>query len=161
MKTHAHEGDLAGFLARCEGQIRERGCVTVWIPFDSKTHTSAFAYTVGLNERFKRPELLVFGFDQDESLMLIDSLLRRYVRAGFDIPVNQPISRVLQEASVVAKVVVPLRAVNYARWAIERCGQLHMPCQVLQIVVPDPRGRFPWESGYDTRWDEVQPRLFE
>ena len=162
MKRNAHDGDdLAGFLARCEGQIRERGCVTVWIPFDSKTHAPPFAYTVGLNERFQKPELLVFGFDQDESLVLLESLLRRYVRAGFEIPVDQPISHVLEEAPVFAKVVVPLRAAPYARWAIERCSQLHLRCRLVQIVVPDPRGRFPWDAGYDKRMDQLQPRLFE
>lgn len=161
MSANPEEGfDLREFLKRCDGQILELGCVIIWIPFDCKKRTPPFAYTVGLTERFKRAELLVFGFAHDDSLILLNSIVRRYLRPGFALPLGQPVTRVLDQAPVIVKSISIERARPYARIAIERCGHLDIPCSVQQVVVPDPQGRFPWESGYDKRCERIQPQLF-
>lgn len=162
MSADLEEGfDLREFLTRCEGQIREQGCVIIWTPMDRRERTPPFAYTVGLTERFKRPELLVFGFTHDDALVLLNTIVRRYLRTGFGVPLDQPIAWVLDQVPVIIKSVATERARPYARIAIERCRHLKVPCQVQQVVVPDPHGQFPWESGYDKRFERIQPRLFE
>lgn len=153
--------DLREFLTRCEGQIREQGCVIIWIPVDRGKRMPPFAYTVGLTERFKRPELLVFGFAHDDALVLLNTIIRRFPRSGFAVPTDQPIPRVLDQVPVIVKSVTTERARPYTRIAIERCRHLEIPSRVQQVVVPDPHGRFPWESGYDKRFERIQPRLFE
>lgn len=161
MKTNGAGGpDLANFFARCEGQIREQGCVIIWVGSDPAARQPPFAYTVGLSERYKRPELLVFGFAQDDALGLLNSLVRRYLRPGFAVPLDQPIPRIL-ECPVTVKAVTLEHARPYARFAISRCEALGLSCVVQQVVVPDASGVFPWESGYDKRYLRAQPKLFE
>jgi len=152
--------ELTDFFARCEGQIREQGCVIIWTGADPSAGKPPFAYTVGLTERYKRPELLVFGFAQDDALELLNTLVRRFVRPGFGVPLDQPILRIL-ECPVIVKAVTLEHARPYARLAISRCEALGRTCMVQQVVVPDARGVFPWESGYDKRYLRAQPKLFE
>jgi uncharacterized protein DUF4262 len=161
MNTNSAGGpDLTDFFARCEGQIREQGCVIIWVGSDPSEKNPPFAYTVGLSERYKRPELLVFGFMQDEALTLLNSLVRRFVRPGFYVPLDQPVLRIL-ECPVIVKAVTLERARPYARFAISRCEALGLSCVVQQVVVPDASGVFPWESAYDKRYLRAQPKLFE
>lgn len=161
MKTNRAGGpDLTDFFARCEGQIREYGCTIICVGSDSSGGEPPFAYTVGLSERYKRPELLVFGFAPDDARDLLNSLVRRFLRPGFAVPLDQPIVRVL-ECPVMVKAVMLERARPYARFAISRCEALGLTCVVQQVVVPDARGVFPWESGYDRRYLRAQPKLFD
>ena len=161
MKANGTGGpDLTEFLARCEGQIREQGCVIIWMGADQSGGKPPFAYTVGLSERYKCAELLVFGFAQDDALELLNVLVRRFVRPGFGVPLDQPILRIL-ECPVIVKAVTLEHARPYARLAISRCEALGRPCMVQQVVVPDAHGVFPWESGYDKRYLRAQPKLFE
>jgi hypothetical protein len=161
MKTNSAGGpDLTDFFARCEGQIREYGCTIIWVAADPSRREPPFAYTVGLSERYKRPELLVFGFAPDDACDLLNALVRRFLRPGFAVPVDQPIVRIL-ECPVIVKAVTLDRARPYARFAISRCEALGLSCVVHQVVVPDASGVFPWESGYDKRYLRAQPKLFE
>jgi hypothetical protein len=153
--------DLATELARCEPQIQAQGFVIVWKPSDPAHGLPPFAYTVGLTERYKKPELIVFGFAHDDSLTLLSTLVRIYLRPGLSVPIGEPITRVLAHAPVIVKSVVPLRAHGYAQLAIARCTQRAIPFQIEQVVIPDAAGRFPWDHGFDKRWERVQPRLFE
>lgn len=153
--------DLQDFLARCGGQMKERGLVIIWNPTNRKLRRPPFAYSVGLCDRFKRPELLLFGFDEDDSLVIINALVRRYVRSGFAVPLDDPIQRVLTRGPLVVKAACLERVRPYARLAVEYCEYLRLACSVQQVVVPDGSGKFPWEEGYDVRLDCFQPRLFD
>ncbi len=139
----------------------ERGVVIVWKATNRKLRRPPFAYSVGLCDRFKRPELLLFGFDEDDSLVIINTLVRRYVRSGFAIPLDDPIQRVLTRGPVIVKVACTERVRPYARFAVEYCEYLRLACNINQIVVPDGSGKFPWDEGYDARLDCFQPRLFD
>lgn len=153
--------DLQDFLARCGGQMKERGLVIIWNPTNRKLRRPPFAYSVGLCDHFKRPELLLFGFDEDDSLVLINALVRRYVWSGFAVPLDDPIQRVLTRGPVIVKPASIERARPYARIAVDYSEHLRIACVVQQIVVPDGSGKFPWEEGYDARLDRFQPRLFD
>lgn len=152
---------LQSFLARCRSQIMERGFVIIRNPPNRKLRKPPFAYTVGLSHRFGRPELMLFGFSEDDSLSMINELVRRYVRPGFGIPLDDPILRVLTRGPIIVKPVSIERARPYARFAVDYCEYMCIACVVHQIVVPDGDGKFPWEEGYDARLDGFQPRLFD
>lgn len=162
MSAERQQGNaLQSFMARCGSQIKERGLVIIWNPPHRKMRKPPFAYSVGLSDRFKRPELLLFGFDEDDSLNMINVLVRRYVRSGFAVPLDDPVLRVLTRGPVIVKSVSIERARSYARIAVDYCEHLRIACAVQQIVVPDGSGKFPWEQGYDARLDGFQPRLFD
>ena len=152
---------LQDFLSRSQARIKEHGCVIVWAPTDHSACMPPFGYSVGLSAQFRMPELLVFGLSHDDSLIVLNTLLRRYLRPGFSVPVNDPIPGVLEHRQVIVKSVPIEKARQFTRIAIEYCSYLQRQCRVQQVVVPDLRGKFPWETGYNRRQDRLQPLLFE
>jgi hypothetical protein len=99
----ARSSELDEFMLRCQPQIREFGCVTVTLPANRKTREPALAYTVGLIERFRHAELLVFGLKADAAIVVISELVRRYVRPAFGVPLNTPLEPMIDGLALVAK----------------------------------------------------------
>lgn len=162
MSAAIHEqSELQTLLSRSGGHLKEFGFVTLWTPYDRSTRTPAYAYTVGLAKRFRRPELLLFGQTHEASLVTVRTLVARYVRRGVAPPMNEPIRNVLEGIALMVKPVRLERAAKYMRLAVEYCQSVPVPCAVQQVVMPDFAGRYPWDADYDTSFDRYQLRLFD
>jgi hypothetical protein len=102
----------------------------------------SFAYTVGLEETFRHPELVVSGLDYEMSQRVLKDLID-LIRSGAGLTGED----CLQSAGsfTVLPVAVPQPvAGSYLKEAAEYYGDC--PFRALQVLWPDEEGRFPTEE---------------
>ncbi len=124
--------------------IRSHGWHCVMVAPEAEGE-EAFAYTIGLAERFGQPEVLVFGLPEASA----HALLARCValaEAGQRLAAGER-GDLLGGGYRVR--LAPLRADRYGEYlgtAFRHYGE--RPFQALVLLWPDREGRFPGEVGY-------------
>ncbi len=116
----------------------------------------AFAYSLGLYERFKHPEIVLFGLDFEIMHRLINDAGKR-IRQGQTYEDRHRYNDLLDGHECEFRRVDPRRydgLLNYAVWYYRS-----QPFPALQLVWPDSQGHFPGESGFDEKFTKVQPCL--
>jgi hypothetical protein len=142
--------------ARVRADIARFGWHLVLIP---PAHGAAgWAHTIGLDERFGHPELLVFGDDLSLLAPLLNALGER-IRGGLRCAADTQLDGVLEGLpiafrSIAGKWIEPF--LGNAAWHYQR-----ERIRALQCFWPDPKGRFPWQPEFDASLRDDQPRLFE
>lgn len=131
------------FLAQLRGQIARNiasyGCHVMGVFADADDGTPPFSYTVG-NAQRGLPELLVIGLIDNGVLNMLSDLMVE--RGGkFDdgelVSLGGPCPVCIIEASDKVQDQYTLQAKH---WAPNGYA-------VMQIVLPDKHGRFPWDAG--------------
>ncbi|MCG8589361.1 MAG: DUF4262 domain-containing protein [Proteobacteria bacterium] len=142
--------------ARVRADIERYGWHVAKIPGEDPV--PAWAFTIGLRERFQHPELAVFGID----LELLHPLLNRLgseVRRGRQFTEGDRVDGVLEALPCAFRHVESCWIdvfLGNAAWHYES-----REFGALQCFWPDRAGRFPWEEGFDPAWREQQPLLYE
>jgi hypothetical protein len=112
-----------------------------------------YAFSVGLLHTLGQPELLLMGLPVRTAQQLINNI-GEAIRAGRRFEAGGRYDG-LAVGFPLAFVAVAERYyreyLGYARWFYRGSG-----FPVLQAVWPDKQGVFPWESGYDARFFQVQ-----
>lgn len=103
-----------------------------------------YAYTVGLWGTFGHPELLVIGFDPNLMMGVLNSAGAK-VKAGTRFADRDRADGVIREFPVAFRAVPMPHARRWARAASERYRPGRF--ELLQMFLPDPGGRFPWDAG--------------
>ena len=107
---------------------------------------------------FRSPELAMAGLPQGDEHLLINDIGER-VRSGLRL---RPGDRI--EDLLTSGLALRVREIHpswyrtmfgYATWFARR-----PPLPLLQVVWPDPAGRFPWDDGFDADFSSAQPRLW-
>lgn len=137
--------------------------------FPTEKHQNPpFVYTVGMAEN-DMPELVICSFDPAISQSVISSTIERMKETGVrweDVPeTGLRLKGVLQgDFEILLRHVDGTRSkeagveFNMAFAFEQRRGRNPWPMEVLQIILPDPKGFFPEDQSYD--WEE-QVRLYE
>jgi Domain of unknown function (DUF4262) len=116
----------------------------------------AFAYSIGLYEHFRHPEIIVFGLELETMHTVINDAGER-IRQGQKYEPQQRYDDLLQNYECEFRAVNLAHydgLLNYALWYYQGSG-----FPTLQLIWPDPDGRFPWEEGFDEEFRGDQPRL--
>lgn len=124
--------------------IRSHGWHCVMVAPEAEGE-EAFAYTIGLVERFGQPEVLVFGLPEPSA----HALLARCVALAEAGQTLAPGDREDLLGGGYRVRLVPLRADRYDEYlgtAFRHYGS--RPFQSLVLLWPDREGRFPGEAGY-------------
>ncbi len=117
----------------------------------------AFAYSVGLYQRFGHPEALIFGLDLDVMHEIIN-VVGDTVSEGISFISGQSTDTVLHDLSVVFRSVDRSYFDSYLGRALVFYSNDSFPVQ--QVFWPDPSGKFPWQDGYASELKSLQPLLF-
>lgn len=113
-----------------------------------------FAYTVGLWERHRAPEVLISGLEPHVAGGLCNLVAERAVERG-PLPTGIPVEGVLTRLPVV---LVPIRgAASHDDLVLLRALWPAARPEAVQLVWPDARGRFPWDDGCDRPIAAAQP----
>lgn len=120
-----------------------------------------YAYTVGLEQNFSHPELCLVGFAPEAMrFLLIDSV--NLVKQGETFTAGE------RRTDLIDQFAVAVREVNTSGYQM-RCifsgitsyyGQGNA-FRMLQLLLPDAAGRFPWDEGCESPLCKVQTELFE
>jgi hypothetical protein len=138
------------------GDVEEHGWHVVLIADEDSV--PGWAFSVGLFQTFRHPEITVFGLPVELAHHVINGI-------GEDIKNGKPFKAGAQYPDILEGVECAIRHVEpiwyrpflgYATWYYHG---LDFPC--LQCVWPDKQQRFPWEKGFKKEWLAKQPLLFE
>ena len=146
--------------ARVRQDIEQHGWHVGKIAGDD--YAPAWAFTIGLAERYQHAEVIAFGLE----LEVMHTLLNRIgslVRGGrsFAPSAGEPI----REPDVLQGLECSFRPVA-TRWREVFAGNIgwyyrERSWELVQCFWPDPESRFPWEPGFDSGLAAHQPKLYE
>jgi len=108
-----------------------------------------FAYTIGLST-LGFPEIITYGLPQQVAHACLNFLGQRVI-AGKPPKIGCPIEQVFRDSRGYLIDVADTSDLVVV-------GQIYPETVATQLIWPDWRGRFPWESGYN-RWRYPQPLM--
>jgi hypothetical protein len=136
--------------------VQHHGWSVMMVPTDDQG--PGWAYTIGLWHSYRMPEVAIFGLGMDLSHECLNNL-GAATRDGAPLDVEQA------RADVIERHTVQLKAVGQG-WYRAFFGQAidfyrRPPVPFLQVVWPDRRGHFPWETCSDEQVRTCQPQLWQ
>lgn len=141
---------MVGHLDHVRGLMAEHGHAVQAV--SGSQDGPGWAYTVGLS-RWEHPELFAVGLPPLVAQAVLNDLAVR-VKAGTPLLPGTVLHDVLRGYACTFVAVDDTTAGDWFN-----VGRSILPVfRVVQMVVPDPEGRFPWESGYSMD-PRVQPLL--
>jgi hypothetical protein len=118
-----------------------------------------YAYTIGLAPTF--PELLIIGVSHQETAIILHRVVNQLKNEGafFESGHTYTGTGILDELPCYFAQVDRAKYEDSVGGAILWHHNREFP--LLQLVWPDPSGRFPWQAGYEERLRADQPLLFQ
>jgi hypothetical protein len=106
-----------------------------------------FSYTIGLFEKFKQPEIMVIGYEQDLSYRFLRSCYELVSKGQNIVPDVRTKEVLANDYDVVFKNIRKELYPEQLGIAVNYYGHTDFPA--LVIFWPDKNNLFPWEAGYD------------
>jgi len=134
--------------------INQYGCYIILIEADDSI--PAFAYTIGLKQKFNHPEIICFGLSLDLLGCLLNDacdLIKNGASLQAGIYYNEFIEDFPIQFLSVNKSFYP----NYL--GIANDFYKNHDYSALQLVWPDKQSLFPWEESFNANWKFKQPLL--
>ena len=126
--------------------IREYGwhCLHV---FPTKETHDKFSYSIGFEESYGAPEVLIFGLDREKAHALLNACAEM-LQDGHTIQNSVENPNVLNGGYKV--VFRPVRSTFFSEYlgTAQRYYQ-DRPFGAVVMFLPDREHRFPWQTGYD------------
>jgi hypothetical protein len=116
-----------------------------------------FAYTIGLYQKFKHPEIICFGLNNDVMGAMLNHACE-LIKQGISFEPNKQYEGFLKDYKIqFLKVEKDFYAdyVGYAGWFYDYSFDFPL----LQIVWTDKHHKFPWEEDFKPEWKFKQPLL--
>ncbi len=135
--------------------IKKYGCHLALLEADN--YLPAFAYTIGLYEKFNHPEIICFGLSTDLLGWMLNHA-RDLVKDGEVVVPGKLYSGFLKGYEVQ---FLPVDQAHYADYLGYGGWYYDMDFDfpVLQLVWPDKEHKFPWEDDFNPDWKFKQPLL--
>lgn len=146
----------SGPISRKEIQdkIDQYGCYIIQV--ESDDYLPAYAYTIGLFQRFKHPEIICFGL----SIELLGNLLNDVCASIKD---GSPLHAGTLYEEFIKNYPIQFLTVDksYHSDYMAICNIFYHTDDypTLQMVWPDRQPLFPWEEGFNPDWKFKQPLL--
>lgn len=155
-------------LANLAQTAKKYGVAIVHV-FATDKDQGGFSYTVGLEQNYNHPEILIACPLRNETaynlLNQVHDLVKNSPDLSTGITLNTRDDRLLVGMDVVFKSVGPLSADLVASEYTTAANlisliELGRPARVIQMVMPDGQNKMPWDVGYDSKRMARQPSLF-
>ena len=139
---------------QCVRDVAESGTHVLRVHGDSDW--PEFAYTIGLFETFRHPELILLGLPAERAHRLLNDA-RELIRGGLVFRDGEETDALLEGASVAARAVPSDQRDAHFGWAAWYYGGEAFPA--LQLVWPSRARRFPWDADATDAYRLAQPVL--
>lgn len=137
---YVHQHGFEAMFSKVKGDIDRDGYSIITV-----MDNPPFAYTVGLTQSRNHPEIIISGLDAETGHALLSTIIER-IPASSRLPIDEPIEKIANFPLVLKPVPRKVRkTANIARALYQEKFEL------LQLVWPDARGRFPWDQGYENK----------
>lgn len=140
---------------RIVSDIKQYDCHLALLNSDG--YSPAFAYTIGLYEKFQHPEIIILGLPIDIMGHILNGL-RDEIRKGNTYTSNQKYNDLLEGYEIQFLEVKKENYhdyLGYAGWYYS--NSFNFP--VLQLIWPDKENYWPWEKEFNENWKFKQPLL--
>jgi hypothetical protein len=157
--VNATKDEMKRVLEQAKQAISAHGHAVIGITSEPKAKppTPGFAYTVGLHETYGHPELIVFGLPYEVAHGVLNDLAARIKNDNLTLQDGDGDDGAVKGHRVIFRKVRAAFVRKYLRVA----HVLSEDTRALQVVWPDPFGKFPWEEDFDDRYTVAQPSLYE
>ena len=135
--------------------IREHGWFHTRV-FDDKDRVPDFSYTSGFAVNRGYPEIILFSLSREVSGSILWDFWRD-LEAGVQPKSGERVRGIFGNADAVLLPVAKSEYEEHLGWNRWFYGSDDFDC--LQLVWPDPNGRFPWESNFNGNFKDSQPDL--
>ena len=117
----------------------------------------AFAYSIGMWHTLKQPEIIIFGLSSTETMGNIINVVGEAMRKGTKFEDWMESDQILDGYNCIFRNVDPAFYPDYLGFAM----WFHRPDDfpVLQCVLPDREGRYPWHPKCPAELQARQPVL--
>lgn len=116
----------------------------------------SFAYSIGLWQKYRHPEVICFGFKTQTLHALINNVAD-IVKSGQVIEINALYDHIFERSKATFVPVDPRNLSDYFGTAIDFYDSRDFPA--LQLIWTDRNDRFPWETGFEEEFIYKQPLL--
>ena len=142
-------------------RIKKNGWTGIGIGADTESTPPfpSYTYSVGLTSTYEHPELVIFGVPFEIAMGILGDAAKR-VRDGTLVCTDGGSDDRLVQGFPVVFRTVPADAIR-EHLRIADVLEHDAPLSALQIIWPDPNGKFPWENGADPHYALMQPLLFQ
>jgi len=139
---------------RTRETIATHGWQVIKVPEDDEQ--PGFAYSVGLHTTFGHAEVIVFGLELDLMHRMLNNIGEE-IRSGQRFAPGDLSPEVLEDSDVVFRRVERRYYDEYLGYA----QRIHHGdgFAAIQMVWPDSKGRFPWDTGFPRALRARQPML--
>ena len=134
--------------------IEEYGWSVIII--EATKYLPSFAYTVGLWEKYKHPELISFGLT-NKTLHTILNEAGNIIKLGQVIDVNLEYDNFFESSPTKFIKVDTRNIADYFGYAIEYYNTNEFPA--LQLIWTDRNNQFPWDANFEVEFKFKQPLL--
>ncbi|NRA68844.1 MAG: DUF4262 domain-containing protein [Pseudobacteriovorax sp.] len=134
--------------------IKDTGCSIKHVLEESDL--PPFSYTIGLNQSYGHPEIIVIGLKRDLAHWILNEC-NRLISEGSKFACNKSYDGFLDNVSVKFNLVEKRFYEEYLGWGIWLNKGLDF--KVLQLLYPTTLGMFPWESDTPEFFKTWQPIL--
>jgi len=124
--------------------------------FEQQGDQPAFAYSIGLWNNYRHPELICFGLPTETMHMLLN-IGSDLVKNGHSLSTGKRYSEFLSDYPARFLSVDQRNIADYFAYAI--WYHENKPFDAMQLVWPDTNHQFPWETGFDHHLKFQQPML--
>jgi hypothetical protein len=135
-------------------KIREHGWIRTYIAPDEEG--PGFSYTTGFWLSFKFPELIVFSMRAEIGHDTFWHIYKE-LKAGQTFKIREPTELVFENSEAFFLEVAEKQFPEYLGWNRWFYGNDRFRC--LQLVWPDPGGKFPWDFDMAKDFRDDQPDL--
>ncbi|AYQ28874.1 MULTISPECIES: DUF4262 domain-containing protein [unclassified Polaromonas] len=142
---------MSQFIDSVRQDIARYGCSVISISDEEPP----FAYTVGLWQTQRHPELIIFGLPQQVMANILNAVVTKMKNSA-----TRELPRSHQD--IGGSYGIQVMAANKAhldRYFGFALGFYEERFPIAQIVWPDREGRFPGDPDYDKSYEDLQPIL--
>lgn len=134
--------------------VKKFGWSVVYVESNDKGPN--FAFSIGLFQKYKHSEIIIFGLNQEIMHHLIN-IIGGNIKNGQRYEAGKEYFEIINKYACVFKTVNKSNYKHYLGFALWFYKSDDFP--VLQCVWPDKNGKFTWDSTFDKTFTDKQPRL--
>lgn len=146
------EGD--DLLNQTKVNIEKFGLQVIMV--SSTDYLPSFAYSIGLYEKYKHPEIICFGLSDKLGHEIINDVAS-LIKNGETIRANTNYNTIFENSKAEFLSIDPKNIDDYFGAAIEYYNTDSFPA--LQLIWTDKNNRFPWEENFQKEFLYTQPLL--
>jgi hypothetical protein len=136
-------------VKKSESDIEQYGWSFMFVDADKVSGMESFSYTIGFEKTYAHPEIIIFGLPAEISHKIL-SAIAAAIKENETMPLHEPVENIIgNDLKVIFKPLDHDLYADYLSIAIEAYGTYDFRTQIM--LWPDKEGKYPFESGYDTK----------